>query len=225
MHPCQNNGRCRPVTFASSINFTCQCMPGYTGAKCESRLNGCGQKLSGITGRLTYPQGSLYDHNTQCAWVIATNESLVLNVTFQSFDLEDSTECRFDWLQLNDGRTAASQIIGRFCGNHKPLGGNIVTTTNYLYLWFRSDNSTSKAGFDLEWNSVTPQCGGTINVLSHGTISSPGSPGKYPLNRDCRWKLKAPAERRIKITFFSLNIEAHETCNYDYVEVSNKIKV
>jgi len=146
--------------------------------------------LSDPSGRLRYPpEGTGYEHNAQCAWVIRTNESLVVNVTFNSFDLEDSTECRFDWLQINDGRSAAAQIIGRYCGNHLPHGGSIISSGNQLYLWFRSDNSTAKEGFDLTWSSMQPQCGGRLEFETHGTLASPGSPGNYPKNRDCRWQL------------------------------------
>uniref|UniRef100_A0A1I8NWD8 Cubilin n=2 Tax=Stomoxys calcitrans TaxID=35570 RepID=A0A1I8NWD8_STOCA len=222
-NPCRNNGRCRPITTATNRSFTCHCVSGFSGEKCEKETSDCGGILNDLTGTLTYPTGNLYDHNSQCAWIIRTNETLVLNVTFTRFQLEDSTECRFDWLQINDGRSAASQIIGRFCGTHRPLGGNIISSTNNLYLWFRSDNSTSREGFSLEWNSIPPQCGGVVNVSTHGTISSPGSPGYYPKNRDCRWLLKAPTDRRLKLTFFSLQIENHDSCNYDYLEIKDGI--
>lgn len=176
--------------------------------------------LYGLTGRLRYPPGNgSYEHNAQCAWVIRTNESLVLNVTFQSFNLEDSSECRFDWLQINDGRSAAAQIIGRYCGNRLPHGGNLISSGNQLYLWFRSDNSTAYEGFDLTWQSMEPQCGGRYEFDTHGTLASPGSPGNYPRNRDCAWHLVAPNDKRIKLTFFSLQLEQHDTCNFDYVSV------
>ncbi|XP_065362088.1 cubilin homolog [Calliphora vicina] len=224
-NPCHNGGRCHVIKTTTVHKFLCECRPGFRGEKCEKRANDCGGVLRGESGRLSYPPGvqSQYEHNSQCAWIIRTNEILVLNVTFNNFELEDSTECRFDWLQINDGHSAGSQIIGRFCGTHKPLGGNILSSTHQLYLWFRSDNSTSKEGFDLEWNSIPPQCGGLVNVTTHGTISSPGSPGNYPKNRDCRWTLKAPNDKRLKLTFFSLQIEKHDSCNYDYVEIIDAI--
>ncbi|KAI9577187.1 hypothetical protein GQX74_015641 [Glossina fuscipes] len=219
-NPCLNGGRC---IAKLGEHYQCQCTPGYTGKRCESRFNRCGGVLADPVGRLTYPTGSPYEHNVQCAWIIRTSETLVLNVTFNLFELEDSTDCRYDWLQINDGRTAADQIIGRFCGSHKPNGGNIISSTNNLYLWFKSDNSTAAQGFDLEWQSIPPQCGGVFTVTTHGTLSTPGSPGNYPKNRDCRWHLKAPYNKRLKLTFFSLNIEKHDSCNYDYVEIKDAI--
>lgn len=217
-NPCRNNGEC--IILDTPGQFRCLCPIGFTGNRCEKRYNQCGGTLSDTMGRLTYPLSGQYDHNSQCAWIIRTNESMVLNVTFKNFDLEDSTECRFDWLQINDGLSSADQLIGRFCGSNKPLGGNFISTTNNLYLWFRSDNSTVKMGFDLMWTSIPPYCGGIIEVDTHTTISTPGSPGKYPKNRTCQWHLKAPPHQRLKLTFFSLNIEKHDNCNYDYVKVS-----
>lgn len=77
-------------------------------------------------------------------------------VTFTKFNLERSHECRFDWLQIHDGRSSASYVIGRFCGTDLPKGGNIISTQNMLYFWFRSDNSTSNVGFELNWTSIPP---------------------------------------------------------------------
>lgn len=47
-------------------------------------------------------------------------------------------------------------MIGRFCGSTLPKGGNIISTHNLLYFWFRSDNTTSHEGFELTWNSIDP---------------------------------------------------------------------
>ncbi|XP_064556077.1 cubilin homolog [Drosophila montana] len=223
--PCQNDGRCSPTpTAGAGDGFVCQCQPGYRGRLCDVRFSSCNAMLSGLSGRLRYPPaGNSYEHNAQCAWVIRTNESLVLNVTFHSFHVEDSTDCRFDWLQINDGRSAAAQIIGRYCGNHMPHGGNIISSSNQLYLWFRSDASTAHAGFDLSWQSMAPQCGGLVEFETHGTLASPGSPGNYPRNRDCQWRLVAPSNKRIKLTFFALQLEQHESCNFDFVSISDAI--
>ncbi|XP_033150281.1 cubilin homolog [Drosophila busckii] len=222
-NPCKNGATCRS-TPSTSDRFVCQCLPGYRGRLCETRFSSCSRMLTGASGSLRYPAaGDSYDHNAQCAWVIRTNESLVLNVTFQHFHLEDSTECRFDWLQVNDGRSAAAQLIGRYCGNHIPHGGNIISSSNQLYLWFRSDNSTAHEGFELSWTSMPPRCGGRLEFETHGTLASPGSPGNYPRNRDCEWHLVAPSDKRIKLTFFSLQLEQHDSCNFDYLTIQDGI--
>lgn len=147
---------------------------------------------------------------------------MVLNITFKAFELERPVGqvCKFDWLQIHDGPSSSSHMIGRFCGSGPPLGdGIIISSQNSVYLWFRSDNSSSHDGFELDWKSIPPLCGGDIEATSHGTLASPGSPGNYPMNRDCYWKLTAPAGKRIKLNFFLLSIEAHQSCAYDYLAI------
>lgn len=68
-------------------------------------------------------------------------------------------------------------------------------------------------------------CGGIMDITTHGTITSPGSPGKYPPNRDCEWVLTAPPGKRIHFHFFTMQLEAHENCEYDYLAVSLYFKL
>ncbi|XP_031624566.1 cubilin homolog [Contarinia nasturtii] len=217
-NPCQNGGTC---TLNSRFLYRCTCPPSRTGRNCQMEVRSCGGVLNGFNGTLKYPLSAVYPHNARCAWLIKTDENKVLNVTFTKFNLEHSVECRFDWLQIHDGRSSASYMIGRFCGQNLPKGGNIISTQNMLYLWFRSDNSTTDGGFELKWNSTEPVCGGNVAIKSHGIISSPGSPGNYPPNRDCIWKLAAPENSRIQLHFFTLQLEPHASCNYDYLAIHN----
>lgn len=135
--------------------------------------------MNSLNGTLKYPLSSVYPHNSRCAWLIKTDEDKALNVTFTQFNLESSNECRYDWLQvrktfikgmhqkiynfcinfiyqIHDGRSSASLMIGRFCGSALPKNGNIISTQNMLYLWFRSDNSSAHDGFELSWTSISP---------------------------------------------------------------------
>lgn len=152
-NPCQSGGTCIPG-FGNA--YRCLCPPGRNGRNCQVEVRTCGGVLNAANGTLKYPLSSVYPHNSRCAWLIKTDEDKVLNVTFKRFELERSRDCRFDWLQIHDGRSSASYMIGRFCGTDLPMNGNIVTTQNMLYLWFRSDNSSSHAGFELTWNTTTP---------------------------------------------------------------------
>lgn len=65
----------------------------------------------------SYPENSLeaYSHNSRCAWLIKTNHTKVLKVTFSKFDIEDSRDCKFDWLQVRMTKAnppAAFELIG-----------------------------------------------------------------------------------------------------------------
>jgi len=63
---------------------------------------GCGGVLSGLAGTLQYPHsGSIeYSHNINCAWLIITNTTKVLQLNFTKFDIEHSPNCEFDFLQV-----------------------------------------------------------------------------------------------------------------------------
>lgn len=121
-------------------------------------LLACGGQLKSEIGILKYPATETnYDHRTNCAWTIETNSTEVLNVTFTKFNLEGSRECQYDFLQIHDGRNTASHSLGRFCGQSLPNGnGVILSTSNVLYLWFRSDHSVAKTGFEFNWTSIEP---------------------------------------------------------------------
>ncbi|CAH0628596.1 unnamed protein product [Chrysodeixis includens] len=218
VNPCQNGGICRPDDTAIG-GFRCECTAQYSGPLCQVRTKSCGGVLDHEEGSIVYPlTNTTYTHNSQCAWVIHTSPDKVINVTFSKFNLEGN-DCAYDFLQIHDGRKSSSQLIGRFCGNNFPKGGNIVSSHNNLYFWFHSDSSVAKDGFALHWTSIKPVCGGEVNATTHGHISSPGSPGPYPPNRDCYWHLTTTLGKRISLHFYELDIESHINCSFDYLAI------
>lgn len=98
-NPCLNGGICSQTRVAA--RYRCACPSGFTGARCQTPP-GCGGVLTDTNGTLKYPtDGGRYHHNAKCAWLIRTNLTKVLNITFKSFNLEASNDCRFDWLQVS----------------------------------------------------------------------------------------------------------------------------
>ncbi|XP_018429646.1 PREDICTED: tolloid-like protein 2 [Nanorana parkeri] len=61
-------------------------------------------------------------------------------------------------------------------------------------------------------------CGGFITKLD-GTITSPGWPNEYPMNKNCVWQVVAPAQYRISLQFEVFDLEGNDVCKYDYVEI------
>lgn len=176
-----------------------------------------------------------------CIYTITVSESKVVNLTFTQFNLEESTTCSYDFLQvtgaifewcwadsnqpnfipqIRDGPDSTSQQMGKFCGSTLPgQNGTLVSNQNAVYMWFKSDSSFAHHGFHLTWNATDPVCGGLIRDQTHGTIKSPGYPGQYPHNRDCFWTIYAPYGKRIQFHFAHLAIETHVNCSYDFLEV------
>lgn len=63
---------------------------------------GCGGKLSGTSGVLSYPPDDYetYTNRISCSWTIETNSAKILNITFSKFYIGESTDCRSGWLQV-----------------------------------------------------------------------------------------------------------------------------
>ncbi|XP_069122184.1 cubilin-like [Argopecten irradians] len=217
-NPCQNGGTC-----TDQVNgYLCQCDPAYSGTNCQDEQHACGGRLTGETGTLTYPAtpGATYPHGLSCAYRIVSTPGMIISLTFTSFNVEAHATCGYDFLQINDGPTAASYALGRYCGTTLPNNGQPINTTQHqMYLWFYTDVSVSATGFSATWTSSPPICGGRLAGQNHGSINSPGYPGTYPHDRTCSWEVSVPPGNNIMFTFATLALESHPNCSYDYLEI------
>uniref|UniRef100_A0A2R8M720 Scavenger receptor cysteine-rich domain-containing protein DMBT1 n=1 Tax=Callithrix jacchus TaxID=9483 RepID=A0A2R8M720_CALJA len=75
------------------------------------------------------------------------------------------------------------------------------------------------------WHPITTatarpssNCGGFLFNAS-GTFSSPSYPGYYPNNAKCVWEIEVNYGYRINLGFSSLQLEAHNSCSFDHVEI------
>ncbi|XP_061400319.1 cubilin homolog [Musca vetustissima] len=219
-NPCQNNAVCKPQPNQS---YKCSCKRGTTGKHCEIVRNVCSTILRQPAGELTYPteNATAYAPNERCAWIIRTQPTQIFNLTFTSFDLEEDPECGRDWLQIHDGNSLSSQLLGRFCGKDLPMGGNILSSQNELFFWFRSDNATQRGGFHMEWHTQPHICGDSLDlqVGDEGIIRSPGYPAKSPTSRNCQWDLTAPYGYRFVLRIYEINTGNRPNCSGDSLKV------
>nr|VZI27763.1 unnamed protein product [Spirometra erinaceieuropaei] len=61
-------------------------------------------------------------------------------------------------------------------------------------------------------------CGGEV-VQEEGIITSPSYPEFYKPNKECIWKIVVPVGFSVALTFQSFDIEKHDNCVYDYLEI------
>uniref|UniRef100_A0A493SXC7 Bone morphogenetic protein 1 n=1 Tax=Anas platyrhynchos platyrhynchos TaxID=8840 RepID=A0A493SXC7_ANAPP len=182
----------------------------------------CGGDVKKDNGHIqspNYPDD--YRPSKVCVWKITVSEGFHVGLTFQSFEIERHDSCAYDYLEIRDGSSEASSLIGRYCGYDKP--DDIKSTSNKLWMKFVSDGSINKAGFAVNFfkggrpNEVggNPKTGGGLN----GSITSPGWPKEYPPNKNCIWQLVAPTQYRISLQFDFFETEGNDVCKYDFVEV------
>lgn len=78
---------------------------------------------------------------------------MLLRLDFRDeFKLEESPDCRFDYLEVRDGQHGYSNLLGNFCGTKFPP--EITSKTRYLWLRFHSDDSIEDKGFKAIWSMI-----------------------------------------------------------------------
>ncbi|KAH0503264.1 CUB and sushi domain-containing protein 2 [Microtus ochrogaster] len=110
------------------------------------RLAPCGGDLTGPSGVIlspNYPEP--YPPGKECDWKVTVSPDYVIALVFNIFNLEPG----YDFLHIYDGRDSLSPLIGSFYGSQLP--GRIESSSNSLFLAFRSDASVSNAGFVIDY--------------------------------------------------------------------------
>ncbi|XP_057244376.1 CUB and sushi domain-containing protein 2-like, partial [Malurus melanocephalus] len=127
-------------------------------------------------GHLTAPSGTIlspgwpgfYKDSLSCAWVIEAQPGYPIKITFDRF----KTEVNYDTLEVRDGRSYSSPLIGVYDGTQVPQF--LISTSNHLYLLFTTDKSHSDVGFQIRYETVKLQSdhcldpGIPVNGQRHG---------------------------------------------------------
>ena len=111
---------------------------------------------------------SFYPHYTSYSWLISVNETFVVMLQFELFELEFSrSSCAYDSVSIYDGSSASSCILGRFCGIRPTF--TLYSKGNEMYVQFITDSSINGKGFSAWFNGVNPQ---TYNILGRTPVMS-----------------------------------------------------
>ncbi|KAG7254956.1 hypothetical protein CRUP_020738 [Coryphaenoides rupestris] len=106
----------------------------------------CGGNLTGPGGLILSPEyPEPYPHGRECDWTVSVTPDYVIALNFNQFSLEPS----YDFLHIYDGADSLSPLLGSFYGIDVP--DRIESSSNMLFLAFRSDASLSSNGFVLQY--------------------------------------------------------------------------
>ncbi|XP_073985355.1 cubilin-like isoform X1 [Rhodnius prolixus] len=171
---------------------------------------------SGVLSSPYYPKH--YPEDRQCTYLIQQPPGKAIELRFLDVDIEEEVddECEYDYLMIYDGDSDASPLRGEFCGNGTP--GVIISSHNYLYLVFNTDDSRTGRGFYANYSTFDVGCGGIL-VENTGFISSPKYPDEYPVNKSCHWIIKARPGYIIQLTWLAFKIEFSPSCVHDWVKI------
>ncbi|XP_059183305.1 cubilin [Centropristis striata] len=213
-----------PVDFYSYgrttlVHFKSDAFIAGNGLSFTFQIAGCSRTYEQEYGYLKSPGWpDVYPHNMDCIIILKAPQNSYISFFFNSFDVESHSQCEFDYLEIRNGSTSSSPLIGRFCGNTLP--SPIFPQSNQLYLRFKSDYSASRDGFEATWTSSPHGCGGTL-YGDHGSFSSPNYPGTYPNNTHCEWGIRAPRGRVVTVTFAQISIDDPGDCQNNFLKLYN----
>uniref|UniRef100_A0A0A1XPB1 Metalloendopeptidase n=1 Tax=Zeugodacus cucurbitae TaxID=28588 RepID=A0A0A1XPB1_ZEUCU len=215
-----NNGGCQHECRNTIGSYMCFCHNGYSlhenGHDCKE--GECKHEISAPFGTIYSPNfPDLYPPNADCVWHFSTTPGHRIKLIFNEFNVESHQECAYDNVAVYDGESESSSLLGHFCGDKIPYP--ISSTTNQLYMVFKTDKNKQMAGFTAIHST---SCGGYLRATnqiqqfySHALFGN----RNYNENMDCEWTIQAPASSNVQLLFLTFDIEASENCTYDYVQV------
>lgn len=136
----------------------------------------CGGEVN-VTGdaeyRLESPNYPLdYLPSKECIWKITVPHDYQVALKFQSFEVENHDTCNYDYVEIRDGVSPDSRLIGIFCGYKIPP--DIRSTSNKLFVKFLSDGSVQKAGFSATFMKEVDECELANHGCEHECINTLG---------------------------------------------------
>ncbi|BES95605.1 calcium ion Hypothetical protein [Nesidiocoris tenuis] len=223
--PCKNGGHCVTITTQGFPIYRCLCEASFTGDQCQYSMLGCGGTYREENGTISWPMKNETESVSTpmtphtCQWIIASPQAdKVLNITANY-----NISCSTNFLVIHDGRSTEYPAT-KLCGYKRTMNytssWNVVLVIYEFKLTLVNQLATRLRQFTLSWKTVPRTCGGELNVTTHGTLSSPGSPGYYPHNSNCTWLLTAKPGKRIQFTFFLIDIEtSYGSCKFDFLKL------
>ncbi|KAK9878934.1 hypothetical protein WA026_003756 [Henosepilachna vigintioctopunctata] len=150
----------------------------------------------------------------RCEWRITVThgEKIVLNIT--DLDIEKSKDCINSYIEIRDGYWHKSPKLGKFCGMGRL--DPIISSGSRMLITYVAKNPTGHRGFTASFEAV---CVGDLTINSEGHLESPNFPDEYQPNKECIWRITVPKNHQVALRFQSFEVENHDGCVYDYVEI------
>ncbi|XP_056134942.1 inactive serine protease PAMR1 isoform X2 [Lampris incognitus] len=138
--------------------FCTDCRQGWSGGDCRS----CGGVIQRAQGHIALES---YPTNARCEWRVQVQQGHSIELRFPMLSLEADHNCHYDYVEVRDGASLSSPVIGRFCGEQVPP--LLKSSGNMLHILFVSDGYNNFNGFvfTFQGNSVCSPS----PCLHHGT--------------------------------------------------------
>ena len=104
--------------------------------------------LSGTIKSPNHPNN--YSKNLNCVWLIDLGLGYNITLTFHKFILENTEDCPYDLLSVQEGTSSDSPQIVKVCGDILPLD---ITTKGPMRIAFQTDSDKEFAGFHMTYKA------------------------------------------------------------------------
>lgn len=111
-----------------------------------------------------YPNG-----HDDCVTVLWAEEGQNVELVFTDFELESHSTCNYDWVQVRDGDSSESELLGTWCGSDSP--GTIRSSGSMLYVEFHSDGSVVRTGYQAWFSAVEDVVMCARPAIENGDVS------------------------------------------------------
>ncbi len=155
-----------------------------------------------------YPNGKSFQ------WLIHPQDAQNIVFLFTRF----STEYQADFVNIYDGSTTASPLLGHFSGHQLPPV--LQTSSNQALVEFVTDAVNTDKGWELRYTTVREQlpCSGiTVFDDSTATFDDGSGAAKYREDTDCFWLINPGDAGSVTLHFDNFNTEA----GWDFLYVYN----
>lgn len=143
-----------------------------------------------------------------------------IKLTIDYLELEEHSDCKFDYLHFYDGADEFAKSMGKYCLS-RSTNSTIVSSSNVMLIKFRTDKSFRGNGFIL---SYTKFCGYTFTEKS-GVVKSNGYPKLAAGETLCVFEIRVPDNNLIKLEFQDLDIEHSNNCTTDSLSIYETIQI
>lgn len=207
------------VIFVSDFTTTLQGFNASYSSTGSSYCSGTTILNTSDFGTLTDGSGTnSYCNNMNCQWLIQPPQATSVTIDFTAFDLEaasDDGRTIYDAVEIYDGTTTASPLLGRYSGSNLPRA--VTSSGGSMLVRFYTDLGVTKQGWSAYYTSTTTTyCTGTTTLTAlNGTFNDGSGTNQYANNSQCSWLIQPPTASKITLSFSEFNTEL----NYDGVIV------
>ena len=107
---------------------------------------GCNESLTGVMGSFHSPNyPGKYQGGQYCSWTIKVSAAQQIHLMFTNFSLQN--ENNTDALYVYDGTNSTGEALGVFYGGSPPSKKGIHSSSNQMFVIFKSDKDGSFTGF------------------------------------------------------------------------------